>query len=481
MRVQGDKKEPHDSLLDAPVPARDEDLTHSIAAAADTCTDSRNNVSSSGRGADFTTKQEPMEYTYDKAIEDYKQYAENSVKKRTSSMTNLASNSSEISSRCGDNHKYSSSVNLSSPPVVTPKIGNKCEFFVKEMDKDFTKPSPKPALVIREKSPKVDISKRRTMFEINQSKTVDLAGKLDTQRSKDMTASAGNLRAKVASFTNIDTAENTRRQGAAPPRDGKFKEKLTNFSTKAADDGSPLQRKPSVTDKNFHQKLAAFTNLESAKNRSDFSARRASAPPINKSTLKSKIASFEQLDQPDDSADFHYSTDADTAIEKSMSMECLSRPPVSTSSGRRLSEVNDSSVVLKQQSLSTGDLVVATLYGGTQATPYIEVHLQTEDLGCSQGTGGVVLRDHSGCASSENRRTVYETVDSCHLVRDVAASHMFSIFQTVTCGASDGGVVAESAVQKRLVDEVCHDISVCVACRIPCVLQFQTRRTIESF
>ncbi|KAF2351625.1 hypothetical protein FHG87_017618 [Trinorchestia longiramus] len=299
----GDKKETHDSLLDAGMPLKEEDsvVSDSISVVNDS-------ISSS-------SKQETVEYTYDKAIEGYKQYAQTSAKKRTASLNNLASLDKTIS-------------NTGTP---AGNINNKLDFFVKEMDKEFVKPSPKPTVRMRDQNPKVDITKRRTMFEMSQStSTINMStgvdtSRLDRRRSSDMTASAGNLRNKVASFETIDTAEDKSKATVTPPKDTKFKEKLANFSSMNTEGYTPSRKKTPEKDKNFFQKLASFSSLESREETHQVENKTAPFPQITTKTLRSKIASFEQLDQQDQFSDLRLENRQNK--ERSVSMESLAKLP----------------------------------------------------------------------------------------------------------------------------------------------------------
>lgn len=436
--VQGDKKEPHDSLLDAGLHTKDDHHLNNAATTSRISSINKTNVANSNTGRVVVEKEEAMEYTYDKAIEGYKQYAENSVKRRTSSMTSLVSDSSG-SARYDDKSQFDtkdySSGLVPTSPTKAPKIEGKLDFFVKEMDKSFTKPAAKPIVIMREKSPKVDISKRRTMFEMSQStSTVNLVSaesKLNHRRSVDMTASTGNLKNKVASFENVELESNKSRS-VTPSRDNKFREKLASFTSVGNDDAVSSRKKTPEKDKNFHQKLASFASMENDESNKSFS-RKSSVPQL-KTSLKSKIASFEQLDHHDQNTDFRL-VESDKIREKSVSMESLSRPPTS-----KRFEVN----VLKCAS-STGNLVTGNLVTGNQTTPYIEVNLESPFINDT-----VHLR-HANCElggamypKDDNKRsTVYETVEACQLVRNVEDSQMFSIFKTDVQPAEVG-------------DEVCH-------------------------
>ena len=403
-KFQGDKKETHDSLLDAGLPSKDEDAPLiSLTSSSTTSSTSTRSVS----------KTETVEYTYDKAIQGYKTYAESTVKKLNSSMTSLNSNSS------GSTKLEKDPLPSNSSPPKTPSgnVGSKLNFFAKEMDKEFTKPPTKPLVTMREKSPKVDITKRRTMFEMGQQSksTVNLTsidGNLDRRRSSDMTASTGNLKNRVASFENLDY-EPSKHKSTTPPRDSKFKEKLASFNSKEKDLSIRNQKKSPEKDKNFHQKLASFSSLENGEKGS----LKAPSKPIQlNSGLKSKIASFEQLDQRDQSEEIYSSENQTVSREKSVSMECLSKPPV-----QRKLEVTEAH---EAHYSSEGCLVS----GRHHATPYIEISLQPCNVAC--------VKQSNNESVGNKRSTVYETVDVCLIDRDVLKAPMYSIFGeevTIVC------------------------------------------------
>lgn len=386
-----------------------------------------------------SAKDDAMEYTYDKAIEGYKQFAENTVKKLTStSMSNLTSVSSSS--------KYDKDALPS--PTKSGKIEDKLDFFVKEMDKDFTKQpsSNSTSVLMRGKSPKSDISKRKTMFEVGQSKsTFNLtnigSSRLDKRRTVDMTASTGNLKNKVASFEHID-AEVGKQKHIVPPRDPKFKEKLANFSTSVDQtDSVHLHRnkKTPEKDKNFHQKLASFNSMESSTGGpARPSMEKKTSMPQLTTKLKSKIASFERLDQQSDQPiEFTMAGINDkTFRERSVSMECLTKqqnPSVVTS--HRRYEVNDSSSLKpprgdstlgnKRNSVSLESLIVS----GAQITPYIEVCLQGDEVSSVKRRGKGSGRSSGHVVEEAKRKTIYETFDACQIVRDVQSAPMFTIFK----------------------------------------------------
>ncbi|XP_076029694.1 uncharacterized protein LOC143018276 isoform X15 [Oratosquilla oratoria] len=151
----GDKKEAHDSLLDAGISKEEE-------------------LHINGSMSSPVTS-ENSEYTYDKAIESYKQFAENSVKKRTSSITSLTSITSN--NREDD---YLSRNGRSASPSKT-KIEDKLNFFKKEMKKEEVRPTIEPRVILRDKSPKVDVGKRRSMFEIGDPTLVSHETKVNAQ------------------------------------------------------------------------------------------------------------------------------------------------------------------------------------------------------------------------------------------------------------------------------------------------------------
>ena len=120
---QGDKKEAHDSLLDSGLAKDDEPHLngHGISLTTDILQVNTSIISSD-------------EYTYDKAIEGYKQYAENSAKKRTSSITSLNSNTSYTKDE--ERKDERSKMNNRSPsPNKCNKLEEKLSFFFKRNGK----------------------------------------------------------------------------------------------------------------------------------------------------------------------------------------------------------------------------------------------------------------------------------------------------------------------------------------------------------
>lgn len=337
----GDKKEAHDSLLDTGG-SKDEEphlnghsssLISDVFASTSTTTTTTSSISHTA------------EYTYDKAIAGYKQYAENSAKKRTSSITSLNSNTSHKE----EDKKERSRVNGRSPsPNKSSKLEEKVSFFSKEMEKE-SRVSPEPRVIMREKSPKVNISQRRSMFENVDLSTVqsDHQQKKFNRRSLDISNSLRNkvasfenleaepttkvrgttfsretnLKSKVSSFENLSTETNKVR-GITPPRDANFHVKLAAFASSDSDTVTVKKRTPE-RDVNFQKKLASFNASETEE-----TSREQKIVPQGDSTLKKKIASYEQLEQAAEPISLSSREEKIKSKDRSMSLENLDEPQV---------------------------------------------------------------------------------------------------------------------------------------------------------
>ncbi|XP_071547518.1 uncharacterized protein smash isoform X13 [Panulirus ornatus] len=331
----GDKKEAHDSLLDHGVSKEEEPHINGHGSSL---------ITEGFHSATIHTD----EYTYDKAIAGYRQYAENSAKKRTSSITSLNSNTS--CSKDDERKDDKSRMNGCSPsPNKSNKMEEKLNFFTKEMERDF-RTSPEPRVTMREKSSKVDIGKRRSMFEMHDSSPIqsERDQKLTNRRSLDISSTLRNkvasfenletetpkvrgvtptrdtnLRSKVASFENLDMESNKVR-GVTPTRDVKFQEKRAAFVNKDTD-SQPVRKKTPERDVNFHKKLASFTSIE---NGEDEKVRERKTIPQGDPTLKNKIASYEQLEQLADSYTSNPREEMIKNKDRSVSLEHLDDPQV---------------------------------------------------------------------------------------------------------------------------------------------------------
>ncbi|ROT85126.1 hypothetical protein C7M84_021235 [Penaeus vannamei] len=332
----GDKKETHDSLLDTGVSKEEEPRINGHGSSLTSDILNTNN-------ANLYTE----EYTYDKAIEGYKQYAENTAKKRTSSITSLNSNTSFTKE--DERKDERPRLNGRSPsPAKSNKLEEKLNFFTKEMVKE-SRTSPEPRVIMREKSPKVDVGKRRSMFEmgeplISQSereqkqanrRSLEVPGSLrnkvasfenldmDTPKVRGMTPNIEtNLKSKVKSFENLDT-ETTKVRGVTPTRDTKFREKLASFA--AADtESQTVRKKTPERDVNFHKKLASFTSIENGEEEKCVERKTI---PLRDPTLKNKIASFEQLEQAAEAYSQPPREEPMKNRDRSVSLENLDEPP----------------------------------------------------------------------------------------------------------------------------------------------------------
>ncbi|XP_068202531.1 putative leucine-rich repeat-containing protein DDB_G0290503 isoform X6 [Palaemon carinicauda] len=420
----GDKKEAHDSLLDSGLTKDDEPHL---------------NGHSSGLTVDILQANTAIissnEYTYDKAIEDYKQYAENSAKRRTSSITSLNSNTSYTKE---DERKEEKSIlnNRSPSPMKSNKLEDKLNYFSREMDNQY-RTSPEPRVIMREKSPKVDICKRRSMFEMNESISVqctkeqkqvhrrsfDVSNSLrnkvasfenlevESPRARSITPNRDtNLRSKVASFENLDV-QTPKVRGITPPRDIKFHEKLATF-TATESESQPVQKKTPERDINFHKKLASFTSIE---NGEEDKARERKTIPAGDPMLKNKIASFEQLEQAAEAPKPTPVEIPQKSRERSVSLENLDEPQVKE---------------VMRPAVSVGNM---GLLNRSPSTSFMVVNLEgtgVEEV-CLRRAKSVVNAEQEPASSQDasKRSTVYETVEKCQVTRDVDSAPMYSIFQ----------------------------------------------------
>ncbi|XP_069991379.1 titin homolog isoform X6 [Penaeus vannamei] len=422
----GDKKETHDSLLDTGVSKEEEPRINGHGSSLTSDILNTNN-------ANLYTE----EYTYDKAIEGYKQYAENTAKKRTSSITSLNSNTSFTKE--DERKDERPRLNGRSPsPAKSNKLEEKLNFFTKEMVKE-SRTSPEPRVIMREKSPKVDVGKRRSMFEmgeplISQSereqkqanrRSLEVPGSLrnkvasfenldmDTPKVRGMTPNIEtNLKSKVKSFENLDT-ETTKVRGVTPTRDTKFREKLASFA--AADtESQTVRKKTPERDVNFHKKLASFTSIENGEEEKCVERKTI---PLRDPTLKNKIASFEQLEQAAEAYSQPPREEPMKNRDRSVSLENLDEPPP-------VKEV-------MRPAVSMGNM---GLMRRAPSTPYMVVDLDktgVEEESCIREKRPVVSdeQESAGARDQAKRSTIYETIEKCQVVRDVESAPMFSIFQ----------------------------------------------------
>ncbi|XP_071547519.1 uncharacterized protein smash isoform X14 [Panulirus ornatus] len=416
----GDKKEAHDSLLDHGVSKEEEPHINGHGSSL---------ITEGFHSATIHTD----EYTYDKAIAGYRQYAENSAKKRTSSITSLNSNTS--CSKDDERKDDKSRMNGCSPsPNKSNKMEEKLNFFTKEMERDF-RTSPEPRVTMREKSSKVDIGKRRSMFEMHDSSPIqsERDQKLTNRRSLDISSTLRNkvasfenletetpkvrgvtptrdtnLRSKVASFENLDMESNKVR-GVTPTRDVKFQEKRAAFVNKDTD-SQPVRKKTPERDVNFHKKLASFTSIE---NGEDEKVRERKTIPQGDPTLKNKIASYEQLEQLADSYTSNPREEMIKNKDRSVSLEHLDDPQVEVKMRPARSLIN--------------------IPGRIPSTPYMVVDLEGSRLEekCVMQTVPMVSDEPESAIVQDpaKRSTIYETVEKCQVIRDVDSAPMYSIFQ----------------------------------------------------
>lgn len=416
---QGDKKEAHDSLLDTGG-SKDEEPHlngHSSNLISEVFTTTSTTTSSVSHTA---------EYTYDKAIAGYKQYAENSAKKRTSSITSLNSNASQKE----EDKKEKLRVNGRSPsPSKGSKLEEKVTFFSKEMEKD-SRVSPEPKVIMREKSSKVNISQRRSMFENVDLSTVqiDHQQKQINRRSLDIKSKVAsfenlesepparvrtttpsretNLRSKVSSFENLNTETNKVR-GITPPRDANFQVKLATF-TSPEPDNVAIKKKTPERDVNFQKKLASFSAFEA-----DEKSREQKIIPQRDPSLKKKIASYEQLEQAAEPRSLSSREESMKGKDRSMSLENLDEPQVDIKMRPARSMVN--------------------ITRRTPSTPYMEVELEnskSEKECVVEAQQGVSCKQDSPNVQGPSKRTtVYETFEKCQVSRDVDSAPLYSIFQ----------------------------------------------------
>ncbi|XP_050737657.1 uncharacterized protein LOC127009022 isoform X4 [Eriocheir sinensis] len=414
----GDKKEAHDSLLDTGG-SKDEEPHlngHSSSLISESFTSTTTTISSS----------HTAEYTYDKAIAGYKQYAENSAKKRTSSITSLNSNASQKE----EDKKEKLRVNGRSPsPSKGSKLEEKVSFFSKEMEKE-NRVSPEPKVVLREKSPKVNISQRRSMFENVDLSTVqtDRQQKQMNRRSLDIKSKVAsfenlesepparvrsttpsretNLRSKVSSFENL-TVETNKVRGITPPRDANFHVKLATFTSPDSDSVAIKKRTPE-RDANFHKKLASFTAFETEE-----TSREQKIVPQRDPSLKKKIASYEQLEQAAEPRSLNSREESMKSKDRSVSLENLDEPPVNVKMRPARSMMN--------------------ITRRTPSTPYMEVELESSrsEKECVVEAQPVVSckQDSTNVQGPTKRTTVYEIFEKCQVSRDVESAPLYSIFQ----------------------------------------------------
>ncbi|XP_037786185.1 eukaryotic translation initiation factor 4 gamma 1-like isoform X8 [Penaeus monodon] len=422
----GDKKETHDSLLDTGVSKEEEPRINGHGSSLTSDILNTNN-------ANLYTE----EYTYDKAIEGYKQYAENTAKKRTSSITSLNSNTSFTKE--DERKDERPRLNGRSPsPAKSNKLEEKLNFFTKEMVKE-SRTSPEPRVIMREKSPKVDVGKRRSMFEMGEPlisqnereqkqanrRSLEVPGSLrnkvasfenldmDTPKVRGMTPNIEtNLKSKVKSFENLDT-ETTKVRGVTPTRDTKFREKLASFA--AADtESQTVRKKTPERDVNFHKKLASFTSIENGEEEKCVERKTI---PLRDPTLKNKIASFEQLEQAAEAYSQPPREEPVKNRDRSVSLENLDEPPP-------VKEV-------MRPAVSMGNM---GLMRRAPSTPYMVVDLDktgVEEESCIREKRPVVSdeQESAGARDQAKRSTIYETIEKCQVVRDVESAPMFSIFQ----------------------------------------------------
>lgn len=417
--LQGDKKEAHDSLLDTGG-SKDEEPHlngHSSSLITEVFTSTSTTTSSVSHTA---------EYTYDKAIAGYKQYAENSAKKRTSSITSLNSNASQKE----EDKKEKLRVNGRSPsPSKSSKLVEKVSFFSKEMEKD-SRVSPEPKVVMREKSAKVNISQRRSMFENVDLTTVpvDRQQKQMNRRSLDIKSKVAsfenlesepparvrsttpsretNLRSKVSSFENLSTETNKVR-GVTPPRDANFQVKLATFTSPESDNVAVKKRTPE-RDVNFHKKLASFNAADMEE-----TPREQKIIPQRDPTLKKKIASYEQLEQAAEPRSLNSREESMKSKDRSMSLENLDEPQVNVRMRPSRSMMN--------------------ITRRAPSTPYMEVELESsrseKEYVVEAQSSVSCQQDSPSVQGPPKRTTVYETFEKCQVSRDVESAPLYSIFQ----------------------------------------------------
>uniref|UniRef100_A0A0N7ZAY6 DUF4757 domain-containing protein n=1 Tax=Scylla olivacea TaxID=85551 RepID=A0A0N7ZAY6_SCYOL len=418
----GDKKEAHDSLLDTGG-SKDEEPHlngHSSSLISE--------VFSSTSTTTTSSISHTAEYTYDKAIAGYKQYAENSAKKRTSSITSLNSNASHKE----EDKKEKPRLNGRSPsPNKSSKMEEKVNFFSKEMEKE-NRISPDPRVVMREKSPQVNISQRRSMFENVDLSTVQIDQQKVNRRSLDISNSLRNkvasfenlesdpstkargtsftrdtnLRSKVSSFENLSTETNKIR-GITPPRDANFHVKLAAFSSSDSDN-APVKKRTPERDMNFHKKLASFNAVEMEE-----TPREQKTIPQGDPSLKKKIASYEQLEQAAESYSGSSREETMKSKDRSMSLENLDEPQMEVKMRPSRSMVNINRRI--------------------PSTPYMEVEIENSrsEKECVVEAQPAVSyqQDSSNVQEPSKRTTVYETFEKCQVRRDVESAPMYSIFQ----------------------------------------------------
>ncbi|KAK3862018.1 hypothetical protein Pcinc_032077 [Petrolisthes cinctipes] len=402
----GDKKEAHDSLLDTGMSKEEElhinghastSLTSSTLITEDFTTSSTTTTTSTTTTRSRVTtssNHHTDEYTYDKAIAGYKQYAENSAKKRTSSITSLNSNTSYTKEDEKKIEKFGVA-NRSPSPNKSKKLEGMVNFFSNEMEKEV-KTSPEPKVNMRDKSPKVDIGKRRSMFESRDPAT-EFEQKQTNRRSLDMSSGSlknrvasfenldsdgttssrvrtttptrdANLKMKVASFERLDTETTTKYRGITPPKDTNFHEKLATFATSESESQQQVRKKTPDRDVNFHKKLASFTNLKEDRE----SVERSKTLPQGDPSLRSKIASFNKMERE---AETH-----STSVYKQEVMQKNERTEETT-----IMQYKDRSVSLENLDEPLGERKLrpsqsmGNILRRTPSTPYMVVDLQESE------------------------------------------------------------------------------------------------------
>lgn len=231
--LQGDKREVHDSLLESRVSptiqrngietsnrniysTKQPDTEREI---AELISDTTKNVDENHNSSkvhhinqdkprvsnENNTANSPSntEYTYDKAIEDYKQFAENSARKRSSiSSSNLES--SLNSSNCLFDEESLIQIANSSSSANQRRVSDKAK-----ISSRFVEPRAFESTKIQSRGPKkerlgltkVDIGKRRSMFELRDVGNDN--GEANESKPRKSVQISDNLKNKVASFENI--------------------------------------------------------------------------------------------------------------------------------------------------------------------------------------------------------------------------------------------------------------------------------------
>ena len=308
----------------------------------------------------------------------------------------------------------------------------KVSFFSKEVEKE-SRISPEPKVVMRQKSPKVNISQRRSMFENVDLTTVqsdhqqkanrrslDISNSLrnkvasfENLEPEPTTKVRGNtfgretnLRSKVSSFENLSTETNKVR-GITPPRDANFHVKLAAFASSDSDSVT-VKKKTPERDMNFQKKLASFNTFETEE-----ISRDQKRIPQRDSSLKKKIASYEQLEQATDSFSVSSREETIKSKDRSMSLENLDEPLVAVKMRPARSMMNITRRI--------------------PSTPYMEVELDNSrsEKECVVEAQPVVSceQDSSYIQEPSKRTTIYENFEKCQVSRDVESAPLYSIFQ----------------------------------------------------